>query len=129
MANNENTLGRFEEIIKAHLDEKAASDERFADVYSRTNKNISDCCKYIVHEAKKSAKGSSAYVMTDDEVFGLAAHYYQEDDIVLDGAAKGGVVSVGSSIPTAITQSPAKPAVEKNYWPTLFDCLSDYEDE
>ena len=36
------------------------------------------CFDYIVSEAKKRG---NAVCMSDDEVFGLAVHYYDEDDI------------------------------------------------
>lgn len=66
------------DVIKAYLDARAASDTLFAAVYSKPNKNIDECFRYILNEARK--RGSSV-CMTDDEVFGLAVHYYDEDDI------------------------------------------------
>lgn len=66
------------DVIKAYLDARAASDTLFAAVYSKPNKNIDECFRYILNKARK--RGSSV-CMTDDEVFGLAVHYYDEDDI------------------------------------------------
>ena len=39
---------------------------------------MDECCNYIIGEARKRG---NAVAMTDDEVFGLAVHYYDEDDI------------------------------------------------
>lgn len=66
------------EAIKAYLDTRAASDPLFAASYAKPHKNIDECFNYILNEARK--RGSSV-CMTDDEVFGLAVHYYDEDDI------------------------------------------------
>jgi len=74
----------FEQTIKAYLDKRAAEDEQFAKSYAKPSKSIEECCKYIEAEvcdlvANKS--GAQSYGMTDEEVYGLAVHYYDEDDI------------------------------------------------
>ncbi|MEG1543944.1 MAG: PcfK-like family protein, partial [Tannerellaceae bacterium] len=56
---------------------QAASDELFAPVYAKENKNIDDCITYILNQVQKS--GCNGF--SDDEIFGMAIHYYQEDDI------------------------------------------------
>ena len=66
------------QIIQSYLEERAKNDPLFASVYAKPNKNINDCLDYILSEAKKRG---NAVCMSDDEVFGLAVHYYDEDDI------------------------------------------------
>ena len=66
------------QIIQSYLEERAKNDPLFAGVYAKPNKNIDECFDYIVSEAKKRG---NAVCMSDDEVFGLAVHYYDEDDI------------------------------------------------
>lgn len=68
------------EAIKAYLDKRAATDELFAVSYAKPKKNIDECFRYILGEARK--RGAEV-CMTDEEVFGLAVHYYDEDDIVV----------------------------------------------
>lgn len=68
----------FKKVIKAYLDQRAIDDELFAVTYAKPAKNIDECCNYILGEAKKRG---TAVAMKDDEVFGLAVHYYDEDDI------------------------------------------------
>lgn len=66
------------QIIQSYLEERAKNDPLFASVYAKPNKNINECFDYILSEAKKRG---NAVCMSDDEVFGLVVHYYDEDDI------------------------------------------------
>lgn len=66
------------EAIKNYLDERARKDELFATAYAKEGKSIDECFSYILGEARK--KGTQV-CMSDEEVFGLAVHYYDEDDI------------------------------------------------
>lgn len=68
------------EAIKAYLDKRAATDELFAVSYAKPKKNLDECFRYILGEARK--RGAEV-CMTDEEVFGLAVHYYDEDDIAV----------------------------------------------
>lgn len=67
--------------IKNYLDERAKNDELFAKAYTKSNKSIDECYKYVLGEARK--KGT-AVGMTAEEVFGLAVHYYDEDNIKIN---------------------------------------------
>lgn len=67
--------------IKNYLDERAKNDELFAKAYAKPNKSIDECYKYVLGEARK--KGTSVG-MTAEEVFGLAVHYYDEDNIKIN---------------------------------------------
>ena len=76
----QNMSKMFEKAIKAFLDDKAEKDEAFAKKYKSEKKNIADCCKFIIAEVKKSCKGKEA-ACTDEYVYGLAMHYYDEENI------------------------------------------------
>lgn len=71
-------------IIKTYLDNRAAADPLFASSYAKPAKSIDECYRYVLGEAKK--RGSSV-CMTDEEVYGLAVHYYDEDNIVINHTA------------------------------------------
>jgi hypothetical protein len=71
------TSNAFKETIKAYLDKRASEDELFAVTYKKENKNLDECCNYVMNCAKDG--GCAGY--SDDEVFGWAVHYYDEDDI------------------------------------------------
>lgn len=73
---NKGTL-KFANAIKAYLDGRADGDELFAKTYAKENKNIEDCVTYILNEVKKS--GSNGFM--DQEIYGMAVHYYDEDVI------------------------------------------------
>lgn len=69
----------FKEAIIAHLEQLAIVDELFAKTLQKPNKNISDCATYILTQVKKSGRQGFA----DEEIFGMAIHYYDEDSIVI----------------------------------------------
>lgn len=71
------TSNAFKETIKAYLDKRATEDELFAVTYKKENKNLDECCNYVM----KCAKDGGCQGYSDDEVFGWAVHYYDEDDI------------------------------------------------
>lgn len=78
----------FKETIKAYLDKRATEDELFAETYKKENKNLDECCNYVVQCAQKG--GCAGY--SDDEVYGWAVHYYDEDDVKNIKAVSGKVV-------------------------------------
>lgn len=67
----------FKKTIQSYLELRAGFDNLFAVKYKNENKNIDDCITYILNRIQKS--GIAGY--TDDEVFGMAIHYYQEDNL------------------------------------------------
>lgn len=71
------TTDEFKRVIQARLQEMAKTDALFAVTLQKKNKNIDDCCTYILNTVKKSGCNGFA----DDEIFAMAAHYYDEDSI------------------------------------------------
>ena len=67
----------FKNTIKAYLDQRAETDVLFSFQYSKPEKNIDDCVTYILNEVKKSGCNGFA----DDEIYSMAVHYYDEDNI------------------------------------------------
>lgn len=82
------------ERIKSYLDERAKKDELFSQMYSKEGKSIEKCFGYIVEQARKRGQ---AVCMTDEEVFGLAVHYYCEDDLKEHPLPKGVKVDIVAS--------------------------------
>nr|DAW63966.1 MAG TPA: PcfK-like protein [Caudoviricetes sp.] len=81
----------FESAIKEYLDARAKEDVKFAEKYSNEKKSIEECCRFILGEMRKKAK-SGMYGATDAEVFGLAVHYYDEEDIKVEKNVSAEVV-------------------------------------
>lgn len=71
--------------IKAYLDKRAKEDSLFSVTYAKENKNIDECISYIMGEMLKASisiqSGVKGCQMDDDEVYNMAVHYYDEDDI------------------------------------------------
>lgn len=70
----------FKQVIQSYLEQRAKSDSLFAVSFAKSGKKIDECCDYIIGEARK--RGGTVVCMSDDEVFGLAVHYYDEDNIM-----------------------------------------------
>ena len=67
----------FNETIKAYLEERAENDALFAVKFANPSKSVEECVTFILNEVKKS--GCCGF--TDAEVFGMATHYYDEEEI------------------------------------------------
>ena len=67
----------FTRTIAEYLNQRAMTDPLFAPNLLKPNKNIEECITYILNEVQKS--GCNGF--DDDEIFSMAVHYYDEDDI------------------------------------------------
>ena len=75
---------QFQTIVLEHL--KQVVSEELAKKINNGKKTLDGCYKYIVGEAKKRQENQCT-VMTDEEVFGLSIHYFEEDEIEEDKTA------------------------------------------
>ena len=71
------TTDYFKQTIQTYLENRAATDELFAERYADPKKNIYDCITYILNEVKRSGCNGFA----DEEIYSMALHYYDEPDI------------------------------------------------
>lgn len=68
----------FKNAIQNYLEQRAQTDALFEWAYTtKENKSIDDCCTYILNQVKESGCNGFA----DDEIFGMAVHYWDEDNI------------------------------------------------
>ena len=67
----------FKMTIQAYLQQRASEDRLFAESYRKEGKNIDDCITYILNEVQRS--GCNGF--TDGEIYSMAVHYYDEDDV------------------------------------------------
>lgn len=77
MAQENKATDYFKQTIQNYLRSRAQEDELFAPRYASPKKNIDDCITYILNYVKQS--GCNGF--TDDEIYSLALHYYDEDNI------------------------------------------------
>lgn len=108
MATKENNSAK--EAIRAYLDHRAATDEQFAAVFAKPGKNLDECFDYILGEARKRG---NAVCMTDEEVLGLAVHYYDEDDLKVTPVRTGYRASASKAPDVELTEEEKKAAREK----------------
>lgn len=114
----------FETAIKTYLDSVAEKDELFAKSYKKPNKSIKECCAFLMNEAKKAAKNGSI-ACKDEEIYGLAMHYYDEDDIeVGEAPANAKVVQVPDS---KLIITPKKNKDKRKKDAVLTDMNDDFE--
>lgn len=67
----------FQECISQWLEKEKANDETFASRVNKSKKTVKGCCNYILAAVKESQKTG----FTDEEVYGMARHFFDEDDI------------------------------------------------
>lgn len=77
MAQENKATDYFKQTFQNYLRSRAQEDELFAPRYASPKKNIDDCITYILNYVKQSGCNGFA----DDEIYSLAMHYYDEDDI------------------------------------------------
>lgn len=67
----------FKNTIKAYLDQRSENNVLFSLRYSKPEKNIDDCVTFILNTVQKSGCNGFA----DEEIYSMAVHYYDEDNI------------------------------------------------
>lgn len=70
------------------MENRAATDELFAERYADPKKNIDDCTTYILNQVR--ASGCNGFA--DEEIYSMALHYYDEPDIEVGKSANCRVV-------------------------------------
>ena len=93
------------EAIKAHLDALAQKDPLFAAVYAKPGKNMDECFDYILGEVRK--EGMAVY-KSDQEVYGMAVHYYEEDDLKVSKIPKDERVRTAAPVAPLSEEEKAK---------------------
>ena len=72
-----NGTEQFTRTIAEYLNLRAATDPLFAPNLGKPHKNIEDCITYILKQVQQSACNG----FEDDEIYSMALHYYDEDDL------------------------------------------------
>lgn len=94
----------FKTAIQAHLNKVAETDPAFAEKLNNPDKNIEDCITYILKQVQKSGCNGFA----DEEIYGMAMHYYDEEHIEVGKPIKANVVVNHSVEITEEDQATAK---------------------
>jgi hypothetical protein len=95
--NNSNGLKAstpFERTIQNYLENYASQDEAFKERYNNPDKNIVECCNYIMNQVKKSGCNGFA----DEEIYKMARDYYVDEISKDDVKAISGTVVVNHTV-------------------------------
>lgn len=111
----------FKDTILDYISKEANTDPLFKEKFENPKKNIEDCCTYILNQVKKSGQNGFA----DAEIYGMAIHYYQEENVEIGGKINANVVvnhhvekpsvkaeSISSSQKQSTKPNPPKPKKE-----------------
>lgn len=107
-------MSNFETTIQTYLENRAKTDSLFAETYKKANKSIKECCKYIMQQAQKmyNKRVNGGIAIDRKTVYGWAVHYYDEDDIKLEGELERVEVAAPTTIQNPISKE--KPVQKKN---------------
>lgn len=113
------------QVIKEYLEKRAASDPQFAASYAKPTKNIDECFKYILGEARNHG---SQVCLTDEEVFGLAVHYYDEDNLKIKYSCRAEVSTSRNPSPVVKLTGKEKAAAKEEAL-RLYqrECIAEFE--
>lgn len=78
----------FKNAIYRYLETYAKEDSLFAVSFKSENKNIDDCITYILNTVKNSGVNGFA----DEEIYGMAIHYYDEEKIEVGSSVSANVI-------------------------------------
>lgn len=92
----------LKQTIKHHLDARAKADKLFSANYAKEGKNIDDCITYILTQVRVSGCNGFA----DEEIYSMAIHYYDEDNIEVGDPIPSGQVVVNHQTEGAGSKSP-----------------------
>lgn len=67
----------FKNTIEVYLRDRAETDTLFAVAFDKPNKSMDDCITYILNYVK----ASGCIGFSDEEIYSLAIHFWDEDDI------------------------------------------------
>ena len=71
------TTDQFKEVIHNYLKQRAETDKLFAVSFAKPGKTIELCITHILTTVQKSGVNG----FSDDEIYSMAVHYYDEDNL------------------------------------------------
>lgn len=94
---------KLEEAVKAHLDGMAAEDPVFAEKLKNPKKTLKECIEYIQGEVfhtyvAKNHGNVECAAPSRAEVFGMAVHYYDEENVEIRKIGGGRPANAGKPV-------------------------------
>ena len=109
---------KLEEAVKAHLDGMAAGDPGFAEKLMNPKKSMKECIEYIKGEVfhayvAKSHGSVEIAAPSRAEVFGMAVHYYDEENIEIRRVGGGRPANAGRPVNQPALSEEEKKKIKK----------------
>lgn len=102
---------QFTRTIAEYLNQRAMTDPLFAPSLQKPHKNIEDCITYILNQVKSS--GCCGF--EDDEIYSMAVHYYDEDELEVGSRVGCNVVVNHTIVLTEEEKAEAREKALKQY--------------
>lgn len=102
---------QFTRTIAEYLNQRAMTDPLFAPNLQKPHKNIEDCITYILNQVKSS--GCCGF--EDDEIYSMAVHYYDEDELEVGSRVGCNVVVNHTIVLTEEEKAEAREKALKQY--------------
>lgn len=102
---------QFTRTIAEYLNQRAMTDPLFAPNLQKPHKNIEDCITYILNQVKSS--GCCGF--EDDEIYSMAVHYYDEDELEVGSRVACNVVVNQTIVLTEEEKAEAREKALKQY--------------
>lgn len=102
---------QFTRTIAEYLNQRALTDPLFAPNLQKPHKNIEDCITYILNQVKSS--GCCGF--EDDEIYSMAVHYYDEDELEVGSRVGCNVVVNHTIVLTEEEKAEAREKALKQY--------------
>lgn len=106
------TTKYFEQAIGRWLEQEKEKDELFARQVETSGKTLEGCCNYIISQVKASKQCGYA----DEEIYGMARHFFDEADVKDPGTQSVSRIVVPGHIDlTESEKAEAMEAAKKQY--------------
>lgn len=102
---------QFTRTIAEYLNQRALTDPLFAPNLQKPHKNIEDCITYILNQVRSS--GCCGF--EDDEIYSMAVHYYDEDELEVGSRVGCNVVVNHTIVLTEEEKAEAREKALKQY--------------
>ena len=105
----------FEKAIRTYLEEFGRHQPAFAAKYRSSSKTIRQCCDWLIDQAQKKhmLRSGKCAAMSDEETYGLAVHFFEEDSIKpVTNPTPAKVVTPQTASSTPV--SPSQPSLAAN---------------
>lgn len=102
---------QFTRSIAEYLNQRAMTDPLFAPNLQKPHKDIEDCITYILNQVRSS--GCCGF--EDDEIYSMAIHYYDEDELEVGSRVSCNVVVNHTIVLTEEEKAEAREKALKQY--------------